>query len=118
MFLLTGCSNTIENKIQAEKPKELKVTLESNPKKLHVNEKVTITSTVKYGNEDISKDADVTFEVIENGVSYGDVPVDPSANGNYQLELKFSEPGKQKVIAHVTYQGFHEMPSLPLKVTE
>lgn len=118
MLLLAGCSSSVENRIQAEKPKELEVTLESNPKKIQVNEKVTFTSIVKYGNEDISKDAEVMFEVIENGVSYGNLPVKPSANGTYQLELKFSEPGKHKVIAHVTYQGFHEMPSLPLQVTE
>ena len=94
------------------------MTIESDPKQVQMNEKVTFTSKVKYGNEDISKEAEVMFEVIENGVSYGNLPVEPSAEGIYQLELKFSEPGKHQVIAHVTYQDLHEMPILNLEVTE
>ena len=94
------------------------MTLESNPKQVQINEKVTFTSNVTYGNENISKDAEVMFEVIENGVSYGNLPIEPNANGSYQLELKFIEPGNHQVIAHVTYKDLHEMPILPLQVTE
>jgi len=118
IFWLAGCSSSVENQIKAEKPKELEVTIESDPKQVQINEKVTFTSTVKYGNEDISKDAEVMFEVIENGMSYGNLPIEPSANGTYQLELKFSEPGEHQVIAHVSYKDLHEMPILPFQVTQ
>jgi uncharacterized protein YcfL len=118
MLLLAGCSSSFSNQIKDEKPKELEMTLESNPKQVQINEKITVTSNVTYGNKNISNDAEVMFEVIENGVSYGNLPVEPNANGTYQVELEFIEPGKHQVIAHVSYKDLHEMPILNLQVTE
>ncbi|MFS0879085.1 FixH family protein [Metabacillus niabensis] len=118
-LLLVGCSHIVQDhqKIE-EKPKKLEVRLESNPTQVHVNEKLIITSNITYGNEKISKGAEVMFEVIENGVSYGNLPVKPSNNGEYQLELKFMEPGQHQVISHVSYKNLHEMPYLNFQVTE
>jgi hypothetical protein len=118
MLLLSGCSSSVSDNIKDEKPKELEVTLESNPKQVQINEKITVTLNVTYGNENISNDAEVMFEVIENGVSYGYLPVEPNTNGSYQVELKFMEPGNHQVIAHVSYKDLHEMPIFNLQVTE
>lgn len=117
MLLLAGCSNSANQQKNSEEP-QLKVTLESDPKQIQLNEKVTFTSKVTYGTENVSEEAKVTFEVIENGVSFGRLPVEPNADGIYQLDVKFVEPGEHQVIAHVDYQGLHEMPILSFHLTE
>lgn len=110
-LLLIGCSDS-----EAEQPKALGVSIESNPKKVLLNETVTFTAVVKYGNVAISKDAEVQFEIIENGVSIGMVSPKHVGEGKYVLDTKFFEPGEKQLIAHVGYKALHEMPVLTFQV--
>ncbi|MBK5446416.1 hypothetical protein ACFY5J_14055 [Peribacillus butanolivorans] len=116
IFLLIGCSDS-GNKQQLEQPKSLKVLLESNPKKIKINEAVAFTAEVKYGTENVSKEAEVQFEIIENGISIGSVFPKNKGDGKYLLETKFFDQGQKKVIAHVSYKTLHEMPELSFQVS-
>ncbi|MCM3655111.1 FixH family protein [Metabacillus litoralis] len=115
-FLLIGCSDSGTKQQKVEQPKTLDVSIESNPKKVLLNETVTFTAVVKYGNVAISKDAEVQFEIIENGVSIGMVSPKHLGEGKYVLDTKFFEPGEKQVIAHVDYKALHEMPVLAFQV--
>ncbi|MBO1000639.1 hypothetical protein IOC57_23210 [Bacillus sp. SD075] len=117
ILLLIGCSDSGKKQHELEQSKTLEVSLESNPKKIMLNEAVTFTAEVKYGTDDISKEAKVQFEIIENGVSIGLVSPKHIGDGKYLLETKFFEQGKKKVIAHVSYKTLHEMPVLSFQVS-
>ncbi|MDY0943200.1 hypothetical protein [Priestia megaterium] len=115
-FLLIGCSNFTIKKQTVEQPKTLDVSLTSNYKELFLNEKVTFTTVVKYGEHPISKGAEVQFEIIENNVPIGMVSSENLGHGKYTLDTKFFEPGEKQVIAHVNYKNLHEMPVLAFQV--
>jgi hypothetical protein len=117
-LFLIGCSDTSTKQQNVEPMKTLDVSLEINPKMILLNETVTFTAFVKYGNVDISKDAVVQFEIIENGVSIGMVSPENLGEGKYVLDTKFFEPGEKQVIAHVDYKTLHEMPVLAFQVME
>jgi YtkA-like len=110
-LLLIGCSDP-----EAEQSRGLEVSIESTPKKVLLNEAVTFTAVVKYGNDAINEDAEVQFEIIENGVSNGMVSPKSLGEGKYVLDTKFFEPGEKQVIAHVDYKALHEMPVLTFQV--
>ena len=116
IFLLAGCSTN--ESVKTQKTKELKVTLESKPKKLKLNEKVAIQAMVEYGGKRLSKGAEISFEIIENDVSIGNVTPKNLGNGVYGIETMFIDPGNHQVIAHVSYKLFHEMPRIEFKLKE
>ena len=108
VLLLAAC--------QKSEPAGLVVDLQSSVETASVNEVVQFVAFVKYDDEPVTADADVQFEVIENGISYGNLPIKPSKEGEYELELKFIEPGEHQIISHVTYGEMHEMPTLTVEV--
>lgn len=117
ILLVTGCSNVLKKESLEEKG--LEVILESNALEASLDDTVTFTSKVKYQNETVNNNnLAVEFEVIENGVSYGRLPIEPNDKGEYTLDLKFSEPGEHQIVSHVSYEGLHEMPALSFKITE
>ncbi|MGG3622884.1 FixH family protein [Bacillus gobiensis] len=117
-IFLVGCSDSSNKRQSVDKQKPLEVSLEMNTKKVVLNETVTLTAVVKYGNEDISKDADVQFEIIENGVSIGMVSPKHAGEGKYVLDTKFFAPGEKQVVAHVSYKTLHEMPTQSFSVVD
>lgn len=116
LLLLVGCS--VDQQRTVQKPEKLEVTIDSNKKKLKVNEPVKVTAKVQFGEKDISKDTKVVFEIIENGISSGSVDPKKEKDGSYSLETMFLAAGEHQVIAHVDYKEFHEMPILSLDLSE
>lgn len=110
VLLLTACQPKSE-------PVGLTVDLQSTVDEATVNELLQFIAVVKYDNEQVVDGVTVEFEVVENGVSYGNLPIQPNEAGEYTLELKFTEPGEHKVISHVTYEDVHEMPEVIVDVT-
>ena len=98
--------------------KKVEVQIKSDKEQIKVNEPVKFIATVKYGNKEITEAATVKFEVIENGASSGLLDPVHEGKGKYSLETMFTSSGKHKVIPHVDYKGFHEMPTLSLHVSE
>lgn len=115
-ILLIGCSDSSTTLKSVDQSNTLEVSLKSNTKKVVLNETATFTAIVKYGNEDISEEAEVQFEIIENGVSIGMVSPENVGEGKYVLDTKFFEPGEKQVVAHVSYKTMHEMPVLAFTV--
>lgn len=112
--IVTGCNAQQEEYLT----KKLEVQIISDKEQIKANEPVKFIATVKYGNKKITEPATVNFEVIENGVSSGLMEPVHEEKGTYTLETMFLSAGQHKVISHVDYKGFHEMPSLSLQVSE
>lgn len=110
IWMLAGC--------QEEKAEQLQVTIDSNKNQLSINEPVKVEAQVTFGNEQVEDEADVQFEIIENGVSVGTVPPKSEGDGKYSLETMFLTEGQHQITAHVDYKDFHEMPTLTLEVEE
>ena len=68
LVFIVGCAS---QQSTASLPEKLEVTITSDKKQVKVNEPVKVIAEVKFGNEDISKDTKIEFEIIENGVSVG-----------------------------------------------
>ena len=114
IFLLAGCSSETVNK---QLIKELKVTIDSKPEHVKLNEAVEVKSIVEYGGKR-SKGAEISFEIMENGTSIGNVTPDNLGEGVYGIETMFIEPGEHQIIAHVNYKEFHEMPRIDFTFNE
>lgn len=115
IFLLAGCTSTYET-IHKQQIKELKVTIDSKPEHVKLNEAVEIKSIVEYGGKRVSKGAEVSFEIMENGTSIGDVNPDNLGDGVYGIKTMFIEPGNHQVVAHVTYKELHEMSKIEFQL--
>lgn len=109
MLLLAGCSaNTTE---------QLHVTISASKDELESFEPVTITALITYQNEPILEGAEVEFELINvDGKSLGSVNPTNDGNGSYSIETSFDGTGIYKIISHVSYEQYHEMPEVEVEL--
>lgn len=113
--IIAGCS---DQQSEGYETKKLEVQIRSNKEQIKVNEPVKFIATIKYGDKEITEEATVKFEVIENDASSGLLEAIHEGKGTYTLETMFLSAGQHKVVSHVDYKGLHEMPSLSLHASE
>ena len=109
VLLLAGCS--------AHADESLEVSIKANPVQVEAFEPVTITSTISFNGEPVTENAEIEFEFINpNGQSIGTVNPDNNGDGTYSIETSFDGTGTYKIIAHVDYEGLHEMPEVEVSL--
>ncbi|MBB6446525.1 FixH family protein [Bacillus benzoevorans] len=112
LFLLisvvTACSGQKE---KDRVPLFLNVDLTVNPVQGSVNEPVTFTAKVTYGEEAVTDPDEVVFEIWRaNDEKHEKIPVKHAGDGIYELKKGFTEEGTYYIYSHVTAEGYHAMP--------
>ena len=112
LLLLAGCSNTSEQHLG-----QLEVTIDASKKELEAFEPVTIKAIVTYDDKPIAEGADIEFELINaDGKSIGSVNPSNDGDGQYSIETSFDGKGTYKIISHVSYEQYHEMPVVEVEL--
>lgn len=108
--VVSACSGEREKEGDAV-PLFLDVDLTVNPEQGKVDEPVTFTAKVTYGEEPVTDPDEVVFEIWR---AYNDnhekIPVEHAGDGIYELKKSFSEEGTYYIYSHVTAEGYHAMP--------
>jgi hypothetical protein len=92
-------------------PQILDVQLLINPEQGNVNEPITFSAKVLYGEEEVTDADEVEFEIWRaNEENHEKVVVEHKSNGVYELEKSFSKEGTYYIYAHVTAEDMHYMP--------
>lgn len=108
LAFMGGCSSSGEKQ---EAPKMLNVDLTVSPDKAEAGEPVLFEAEVTYGEEKVADADEVTFEIWRSqSEKHEKLEATDTKNGNYQLEMSFSEEGTYYVYAHVTARRMHNMP--------
>lgn len=106
--VVTACSGQKE---EDQVPLFLNVELKVNPEQGSVNEPVTFTAKVTYGEEAVTDPDEVVFEIWRaNDENHEKIPVKHAGNGIYELKKSFAEEGTYYIYSHVTAEGYHSMP--------
>ncbi|KAA1042436.1 FixH family protein [Macrococcus equipercicus] len=124
LLFLTACSNeqghaghgsTATN----DKLEPLKVAL-AVPKSASAGDKISLKAKVTYGKESVDKADEVMFEIIKDNNAKSSVKekVEHGEDGVYTLDYTFKEPGKYRVISHVTAKNQHTMPDADIVVSK
>lgn len=92
-------------------PLFLDVQLTVNPEHAEINEPVTFTAKVTYGDKPVTDPDDVEFEIWRaNDENHENIPVKHAGDGIYELQKSFTEEGTYYIYSHVTAEGYHAMP--------
>ncbi|MCQ6276609.1 FixH family protein [Bacillus sp. V3B] len=92
-------------------PQILDVKLSINPEQGNVNESVTFTAKVSYGEKEVTDADEVEFEIWRaHDENHEKIVVEHKSNGVYELVKSFSREGTYYVYAHVTAENMHYMP--------
>lgn len=98
-------------------PEPILVDLTVNPDTITVGDKVAIQAKVTHAGAPVEDADKVEFEfALQGGGDKVKVPVEHSADGVYEMEKTFDQPGTYRIISHVTARGQHSMPLKELTV--
>jgi hypothetical protein len=105
VLLIVGCSDQASEGLQ--------VTIEASKGQVEVFEPVAFTAELLFKGTPLKNGAEIEFELINpQGQSIGLVIPTNVGDGSYTIETSFDLAGTYKVIAHVSYEGLHEMPEV------
>ncbi|OLN23814.1 hypothetical protein BTO30_02385 [Domibacillus antri] len=117
VFVLAACG---EEKVNEETPAKLepieaKLTV---PETAALNEKVTISTTVRQNGEAVDDADEVKYEIWKDGAKEEGEMIEAEAKGDgvYSIQKAFDEEAVYYVQVHVTARGLHTMPKSPVAV--
>lgn len=117
-LMLTACGDSgsgHHEELVMEDPIKVELTLSGDT--AAAGEKIMMKAKVTQSGKPVEDADKVEFELRhEDGVNET-IPVKHAGDGVYALEKVMGEPGKYKVISHVTARGQHSMPIKELNVT-
>ncbi|MCG7407175.1 FixH family protein [Paenibacillus sp. ACRRX] len=128
LALITGCSNdkgtnssheghSMEMETQATGGQMELIAVELKiPENIKVNEPAVFTAHVTLKEQPINDAEKVEFEWWLEGAEHQKREVSVKADGNYELEQTFDQPGKYTIISHVSANGMHSMPKKSFEV--
>lgn len=106
--IITACAGERE---EDGVPQFLDVQLKVNPEQSNVNEPVTFTAKITYGDQPVTDPDEVVFEIWRaNDENHEKIPIEHAGDGIYELEKSFTEEGTYYIYSHVTAEGYHSMP--------
>lgn len=110
IFLLSACSNE-QNNDDLDGLTMLEVDFDV-PETAEVNETITLTATVTYGDEPVTDPRQVDFEIWERGKEDESewIEAENHGDGTYTTEVTFEHDGIFEMYVHTTAHGLHVMP--------
>ncbi|GGA65756.1 FixH family protein [Ornithinibacillus halotolerans] len=117
-LLLTACSGNSQNENEDELL-ILEATLEV-PETADVNEEITLSANVTYGDKSVTDADEVVYEIWEEGNKEESYKIESTNNedGTYTATTSFDKDGIFHVQVHVTARALHTMPKQAITIGE